>query len=92
MNKTIEYKGYKGSIEYSEMDGLFYGKVQGIFSLISYEGKASKSLFRIFMVQWWADDKKHPTTDPKIRPQRREIPKNFDYPRILEMLYIRYDI
>jgi len=49
---TIEYKGYKGSIEYSEMDGLFYGKVQGIFSLISYEGKASKSLFRIFMVQW----------------------------------------
>lgn len=29
MNKTIEYKGYKGSIEYSEMDGLFYGKVQG---------------------------------------------------------------
>ena len=52
MNKTIESKGYKGSIEYSEMDGLFYGKVQGIFSLISYEGKASKSLFRIFMVQW----------------------------------------
>ena len=27
MNNTMEYKGYVGSVEFSEEDGLFYGKV-----------------------------------------------------------------
>ena len=40
MNNTIEYKGYVGSVEFSEADQLLYGKVQGIRSLISYEGKS----------------------------------------------------
>lgn len=35
---TIEYKGYIGTMEFSENDGVYYGKVQGIRSLISYEG------------------------------------------------------
>ena len=26
MNNTIQYKGYVGSIEFSEEDGTFYGK------------------------------------------------------------------
>ncbi len=38
MNNIMEYKGYVGSVEFSEPDGLFFGKVQGIRSLISYEG------------------------------------------------------
>ena len=38
MNNTMNYKGYVGSIEFSEADGIFFGKVQGIHSLISYEG------------------------------------------------------
>ncbi len=38
MSHTIEYKGYTGSVELSEEDGVFFGKVQGIRSLISYEG------------------------------------------------------
>ena len=33
--KYLEHKGYTGSIEYSEEDGLLYGKVLGIKSLIS---------------------------------------------------------
>ena len=37
MNNTMEYKGYVGSVEFSEEDGLFYGKVMGIRALISYE-------------------------------------------------------
>ena len=36
MNNTIQYKGYIGSVEFSEEDGIFYGKVMGIRSLISY--------------------------------------------------------
>ena len=27
MNNTMEYKGYVGSVEFSEEDALFYGKV-----------------------------------------------------------------
>ena len=38
MSNIMQYKGYVGSVEFSENDSLFYGKVQGIRSLISYEG------------------------------------------------------
>lgn len=48
MNNTIEYKGYVGSIEFSETDCLLYGKVQGIRSLISYEGRTAKELIDDF--------------------------------------------
>ncbi len=29
MNNTMEYKGYVGSVEFSESDGIFYGKGHG---------------------------------------------------------------
>ena len=45
MNNTIQYKGYVGSVEFSEEDGIFYGKVLGIRSLISYEGDLHKKIF-----------------------------------------------
>ena len=48
MNNTIQYKGYVGSVEFSEEDGLFYGKVMGIRSLISYEGETAKELITDF--------------------------------------------
>ena len=48
MNNTIEYKNYTGSVEFSEEDGVFYGKVQGIKSLISYEGKNASELVNDF--------------------------------------------
>lgn len=48
MNNIMEYKGYVGSVEFSEADGLFYGKVQGICSLISYEGTNAKDLVSDF--------------------------------------------
>ena len=38
MKNWMNYKGYIGSVEFSEEDDVFYGKVQGIRSLISYEG------------------------------------------------------
>lgn len=44
MSNTMTYKNYVGSIEFSEEDGLFYGKVQGIRSLISFEGTTAKEL------------------------------------------------
>lgn len=48
MNNTMEYKGYIGSVEFSEKDGVFYGKVQGIRSLISYEGTNAGELIADF--------------------------------------------
>ena len=44
MNNTMEYKGYVGSVEFSEEDALFYGKVLGIRALISYERKNAAEL------------------------------------------------
>ena len=48
MKNTMEYKGYIGSVEFSEEDCILYGKVMGIRSLISYEGETAKELLEDF--------------------------------------------
>ena len=48
MKNTVVYKGFTGSIEFSETDKLFYGKVQGIKHLISYEGSNTAELIKDF--------------------------------------------
>lgn len=48
MSNTMEYKGYIGSVEFSEEDALFCGKVLGIRALISYEGENAKDLIADF--------------------------------------------
>jgi len=48
MNNTMEYKGYIGSVEYSEPDQILFGKVQGIQSLIFYEGTSVSELVKEF--------------------------------------------
>ena len=48
MSSVMEYKGYVGSVEFSEEDSLLYGKVLGIRSLISYEGTNVQELITDF--------------------------------------------
>ncbi len=48
MNNTMEYKGYVGTVEFSEADSVFFGKVMGIRALISYEGTTAKELVTDF--------------------------------------------
>lgn len=48
MRNTMTYKGYIGSVEFSEEDGLFFGQVQGIKSLVSYEGTTVGGLVEDF--------------------------------------------
>ncbi len=48
MSNTMEYKGYVGSVEFSEEDGLFFGKVMGLRSLLSYEGSSAAELVADF--------------------------------------------
>ena len=50
MNNTMEYKGYIGSVEFSEADLILYGKVQGIRTLISYEGSTVQELVSDFHI------------------------------------------
>lgn len=41
----LEYKGYKGSIEYSKEDKCFFGKLQGMTrDLVTYEGNNIEEL------------------------------------------------
>lgn len=45
----LEYKGYKGSVEYSKEDNCLFGKVQGISKdLIVYEGQTLDELRKDF--------------------------------------------
>lgn len=48
MSNTMEYKGYVGSVEFSEEDCIFFGKVMGIRSLLSYEGSTAAELVADF--------------------------------------------
>ena len=48
MKNTMEYKNYVGTIEFSEEDGVLFGKVMGVRSLISYEGTTVKELLADF--------------------------------------------
>lgn len=45
---TMTYKGYLGSVAYSEKDQLFFGKVEGINGLVNFEGESVKSLTDAF--------------------------------------------
>jgi len=48
MKDMMEYKGYYGSVHYSDDDKVFYGKVEYIRSLVTYEGIDVPSLRKAF--------------------------------------------
>ncbi len=48
MKDMMSYKGYYGSVHYSDEDRVFHGKIEFIRSLISYEGRDVKSLRKAF--------------------------------------------
>ena len=37
---TLTYNGYTGSVEFSEEDNVFFGKLEGINALVNYEGES----------------------------------------------------
>jgi predicted HicB family RNase H-like nuclease len=38
MKDTLQYKDYIGSVHFSEEDGVFFGKIEGITDLVTFEG------------------------------------------------------
>ncbi|MCB0646289.1 MAG: type II toxin-antitoxin system HicB family antitoxin [Saprospiraceae bacterium] len=66
--KYLEYKGYTGSIEYSKEDKLFFGKVLGMKSLISYEGATGPELENDFTAS--IDDYLQECKALEIKPEK----------------------
>lgn len=48
LRDKMSYKCYRGSIEYSKEDGVYFGRVLNIKSLISYEGNTVEGLEKDF--------------------------------------------
>jgi predicted HicB family RNase H-like nuclease len=47
-NSLLEYRNYRGNVEYSAADHCFHGKIIGIASLVTYEGTDVASLEKAF--------------------------------------------
>lgn len=45
---TLKYKGFIGSVAFSEEDNVFFGKLEGIDSLVNFEGESVTELTSAF--------------------------------------------
>ncbi len=45
---TLKYKGFIGSVAFSEEDNVFFGKIEGIEGLVNFEGESVKDLTDAF--------------------------------------------
>lgn len=68
MRNMMEYKGYYGSVNYSDDDEVFYGQLEFIRSLIMYEGKDVTGLKKAFheAVDDYLQDCTEENVDPEI--------------------------
>ncbi len=48
MTTMLEYKGYFGSIDYSDEDEVFHGRLEFIRDMVTYEGSDAKGLKQSF--------------------------------------------
>ena len=48
MNNILTYKGYIGSVQFSADDNVFFGKLEGINDLVTFEGNTVQELKNAF--------------------------------------------
>ena len=48
MSKTLTYKGYDGSVEYSAEDRLLHGRIAGIRDMVLYDGASIREIEKNF--------------------------------------------
>lgn len=48
MRDVIQYNGYIGSVHFSAEDDCFFGKIEGINDLVTFEGQDVKELRKAF--------------------------------------------
>jgi predicted HicB family RNase H-like nuclease len=49
MKDLIKYKEYFGTVHFSAEDEVFYGKIEGVDDLVSFEGKTVEELKKAFI-------------------------------------------
>ena len=45
---TLKYKGFIGSVNFSEEDSIFFGKIEGINGTVNFEGQSVQELTEAF--------------------------------------------
>lgn len=45
---TLSYKGFIGSVNFSEEDRVFFGKIEGINGMVNFEGESVEELTEAF--------------------------------------------
>lgn len=45
---TLKYKDFLGTVNFSEKDEVFFGKIEGIDGLVNFEGESVKELTEAF--------------------------------------------
>jgi len=68
MSNLLSYKNYNGTVEYSKEDSCLFGKVVGIRSLLSYEGRSVEELETDF--QNTVDEYLEDCRERKIEPEQ----------------------
>jgi predicted HicB family RNase H-like nuclease len=48
MKNALEYKGYSGTVEFSATDEVFYGKLNGIRDVVTFEADSVSKLKKAF--------------------------------------------
>ena len=48
MKDVLNYKGFTGSVHFAADDSVFYGRIEGITDLITFEGESVKELTDAF--------------------------------------------
>jgi len=61
MNNTLTYKGFFASVNFSEEDNILFGKIEGIYDLVAFEGSSVGELKAMFReaVNEYIEDCKH---------------------------------
>ncbi|TRZ79145.1 MAG: type II toxin-antitoxin system HicB family antitoxin [Chitinophagaceae bacterium] len=50
MKNTLNYKGFIGSVSYCDEDQVLFGKIEGIYDLVTYESESVSNLIKQFKI------------------------------------------
>lgn len=68
MNNTLTYNGFIGSVQFSTDDDVFFGKIEGINDLITFEGDSVSILKKAFKEA--VDDYLELCKDNNLKPHK----------------------
>lgn len=86
--KELQYRGYVGSVQYSEEDGVFHGKLIGIRDLVSYEGETMELLEKDFRdaVDFYLDDLNDGESYDRAMEEHKKNPLTYSLEKVEKMI------